>query len=183
MAIRLAAGSAEASLAYTRLWQEAGRMSREGLGFILALAPLAELSRSSDRVSEVKRLCWVALSLHCGPWIDIYLYLIDTTASLYIGADDDSPDTSRSKITFTAQRGVSYWIEATSFSGLDAGTFELSVTMVPGGLDALTSPVEVPRPPSYSIYSTSPNSCPGPSRCSATTSVITMATRPTRAAW
>lgn len=46
MAIRLAAGSAEASLADTRLWQEAGRMSREGLGFIPALAPLAELSRS-----------------------------------------------------------------------------------------------------------------------------------------
>ncbi|MDE0528330.1 MAG: hypothetical protein OXH85_06540 [Truepera sp.] len=82
--------------------------------------------------------------------IDTYLYLIDATASLYIGADDDSPDTSRSKITFTVQRGVSYWIEATSFSGLDTGTFELSATMVPGGLDALTSPGEVPRPPSYS---------------------------------
>ncbi|MCY4355673.1 MAG: hypothetical protein OXC09_13045 [Truepera sp.] len=35
-------------------------------------------------------------------------------------------------------------------TGLDTGTFELSVTMVPGGLDTLTSPVEVPRPPSYS---------------------------------
>ena len=81
--------------------------------------------------------------------IDTYLYLIDATASLYIGADD-SPDTSRSTITFTAQRGVNSWIEATSFSGLDTGTFALSVTMVPGGLDALTSPVEVPRPPSYS---------------------------------
>lgn len=82
--------------------------------------------------------------------IDTYLYLIDATASLYIGADDDSPDTSRSKITFTVQRGVSYWIEATSFSGLDTGTFELSAMMVPGGLDARTSPGEVPRPPSYS---------------------------------
>ena len=48
------------------------------------------------------------------------------------------------------QWSVSYWIEATSLSGLDTGTFELSVTMVPGGLDTLTSPVEVPRPPSYS---------------------------------
>lgn len=81
---------------------------------------------------------------------DTYLYLIDTTALLYIGADDDSPDTSRPKITFTAQRGVSYWTEATSFSGLDTGTFELRVAVVPRRLDALTSPVEVPRPPSYS---------------------------------
>ncbi len=82
--------------------------------------------------------------------IDTYLYLIDTTASLYIGADDDSPDTSRSKITFTAQRGVSYWIEATSFSGLDTGTSSVSRWCQGGWTPALTSPVEVPRPPSYS---------------------------------
>ncbi len=123
--------------------------------------------------------------------IDTYPYLIDTTASLYIGADDDSPDTSRSKITFTAQRGVSYWIEATSFSGLDTGTNSVS-RWCQGGWTPSQARSRCQGLPATPIHSTSPNSCPRPSRCSAATSVINqsytvtdelMATRPTRAAW
>ncbi|UCH27592.1 MAG: hypothetical protein JSV66_08145, partial [Trueperaceae bacterium] len=39
----------------------------------------------------------------------------------------DAPDTSRSELVFTVQPDVTYWVEVTSFSGFDTGSYTLSI--------------------------------------------------------
>ena len=80
---------------------------------------------------------------------DTYLYLIDADSEFYLDSDDDSPDTTRSQLSFAAQSGISYWIEVTSFSGIDTGSFELEIVTVPGGGGAGTPPAAV-EPPGFS---------------------------------
>lgn len=63
---------------------------------------------------------------------DTYLYLIDKGSDLYLDANDDAPDTSRSELVFSVEEGVTYWLEVTSYSGYDTGDYRLDVSVVPG---------------------------------------------------
>jgi len=80
---------------------------------------------------------------------DTYLYLIDADAEIYLDANDDAPDISRSEINFTAEDGVTYWVEVTSFSGQEAGSYNLSVAVSSGGPSLAEPGSESPPPPSF----------------------------------
>ena len=77
---------------------------------------------------------------------DTYLYLIDADAELILDSDDDTPDTSRSELSFVVEPGVEYWVEVASYGGNEIGAYELAVAVERFGGGA--APVAV-GPPSY----------------------------------
>ena len=82
---------------------------------------------------------------------DTYLYIIDADSNTYLFENDDNPDTSTSEIVFTAEEGVTYWVEVASFGGFGSGTYNLSVTTsaVEEMAQEETMPEVMPEAPSF----------------------------------
>ncbi len=57
---------------------------------------------------------------------DTYLYVIDRDSQTYLFENDDNPDTTTSEIEFTAQEGVTYWLEVAAFGDFGSGAFTVS---------------------------------------------------------
>lgn len=81
---------------------------------------------------------------------DTYLYIIDASSETYLFENDDNPDTSTSEIVFTAEEGVTYWVEVASFGGFGGGTYELSVmTDAMGDMAQEPMTEDMPEAPSF----------------------------------
>lgn len=81
---------------------------------------------------------------------DTYLYIIDANSETYLFENDDNPDTSTSEVVFTAEEGMTYWVEVASFGGFGSGTYQLSVmtdTMADMAQEPMTE--DMPEAPSF----------------------------------
>ena len=77
----------------------------------------------------------VTVSLNSNAF-DTYLYLIDASSNVYLDANDDAPDSSRSELTFTVTEGMTPWIVVTSYySTYEEGPYTLNVSSTSGYID------------------------------------------------